>query len=156
MPPQMHLMQMLIHSASTHTLLNWADPADRQIEGLRDFGYWQDMASTLERGCFDAVFFADSPSTYGVYKDSTGPSVQFGASWPNHDPMPLDAVTAAATTRLGFGVTLSTSGTMPYLRHPPHFHPRLSDARAYRLEHRHRLQQGRARRQRRRQRAEPR
>ena len=115
MAAQMHLMQMLIHSASTHTLLSWADPADRQLEGLRGFGYWQDMARTLERGCFDAVFFADSPATHGVYKGSTGPSVRYGASWPNHDPMPLVAVMAAATERLGFGVTLSTTGTTPYL-----------------------------------------
>lgn len=115
MAAQMHLMQMLIHSASTHTLLSWADPADGQLEGLRTFGYWQDLARTLERGCFDAVFFADSPATHGVYKGSTGPSVQYGASWPNHDPMPLVAVMAAATERLGFGVTLSTTGTTPYL-----------------------------------------
>jgi long-chain alkane monooxygenase len=111
----MHLMQMLIHSASTHTLLSWADPADRQLEGLSNFGYWQDMARTLERGCFDAVFFADSPATHGVYWGSTMPSVQYGVSWPNHDPMPLIAVMAAATERLGFGVTLSTTGTTPYL-----------------------------------------
>ena len=115
MAQQMHLMQMLIHSASTHTLLSWADPADRQLEGLRGFGYWQDLARTLERGCFDAVFFADSPATHGVYKSSVAPSVQYGASWPNHDPMPLVAAMAAATERLGFGVTLSTTGTTPYL-----------------------------------------
>ena len=115
MAAQMHLMQMLIHSASTHTLLSWADPADQQLEGLRTFGYWQDLARTLERGCFDAVFFADSPATHGVYKGSTASSVQYGASWPNHDPMPLVAVMAAATERLGFGVTLSTGGTTPYL-----------------------------------------
>ena len=115
MAGQMHLMQMLIHSASTHTLLSWADPADQQLEGLRTFAYWQDLARTLERGCFDAVFFADSPATHGVYKGSTAPSVQYGASWPNHDPMPLIAVMAAATERLGFGVTLSTTGTTPYL-----------------------------------------
>ncbi len=115
MPGQMHLMQMLIHSASTHTLLSWADPADRQLEGLRDFGYWQGMARTLERGCFDAVFFADSPATHGVYRGSTAPSVQYGVSWPNHDPMPLIAVMAAATERLGMAVTLSTTGTTPYL-----------------------------------------
>lgn len=115
MADQMHLMQMLIHSASTHTLLSWADPADRQLAGLRDFGYWQDMARTLERGCFDAVFFADSPATHAVYRGNTDASVQYGASWPNHDPMPLVAIMAAATERLGFGVTLSTTGTTPYL-----------------------------------------
>ena len=115
MPAKMHLMQMLIHSASTHTLLSWADPRDGQLDGLQDFAYWQQMARTLERGCFDGVFFADSPATHAVYRGSVVPSVQYGASWPNHDPMPLVAVMAGATQHLGIGVTLSTTGTTPYL-----------------------------------------
>ena len=115
MQTKMHLMQMLIHTSCTHTLLGWADPADRQLDGLQDFAYWQDLARTLERGCFDGVFFADSPATHAVYKGSVVPSVQYGASWPNHDPMPLVAVMAAATRHLGIGVTLSTTGTTPYL-----------------------------------------
>ena len=115
MPSKMHLMQMFIHTACTHTLLGWADPKDEQLEGLQDFAYWQNLARTLERGCFDGVFFADSPATHAVFKGSVVPSVQYGASWPNHDPMPLVAVMAAATQRLGFGVTLSTTGTTPYL-----------------------------------------
>ena len=115
MQSKMHLMQMLIHTSCTHTLLGWADPADRQLDGLQDFAYWQGLARTLERGCFDGVFFADSPATHAVYKGSVVPSVQYGASWPNHDPMPLVAVMAAATRHLGIGVTLSTTGTTPYL-----------------------------------------
>ncbi len=115
MPQQMHLMQMLIHTASTHTMLGWADPLDQQLDGLQDFGYWQGLARTLERGCFDGVFYADSPATHAVYKGSWEPSVEYGASWPNHDPMPLVAVMAAATQHLGIGVTLSTSGSTPYL-----------------------------------------
>ncbi|MDE1948562.1 MAG: NtaA/DmoA family FMN-dependent monooxygenase [Burkholderiales bacterium] len=113
--PRMHLLQMLIHSASTHTLMSWADPADGQLQGLQDFAYWQNLARTLERGCFDGVFFADSPATHAVYQGSVEPSVRYGASWPNHDPMPLVAVMAAATRHLGIGVTLSTTGTTPYL-----------------------------------------
>ncbi len=115
MAPKMHLMQMLIHTASTHTMLGWADPADQQLDGLQDFAYWQHLARTLERGRFDGVFFADSPATHAVYKGSVVPSVQYGASWPNHDPMPLVAVMTAATKHLGVGVTLSTTGTTPYL-----------------------------------------
>ncbi len=115
MSSKMHLMQMLIHTACTHTLLGWADPKDQQLDGLQDFAYWQDLAHTLERGCFDGVFFADSPATHAVYKGSVLPSVQYGASWPNHDPMPLVAIMAAATKHLGIGVTLSTTGTTPYL-----------------------------------------
>ena len=115
MSSKMHLMQMLIHTACTHTLLGWADPLDEQLDGLQDFAYWQKLARTLERGCFDGVFFADSPATHAVYKGSVVPSVQYGASWPNHDPMPLVAVMTAATKHLGIGVTLSTTGTTPYL-----------------------------------------
>ena len=115
MSNKMHLMQMLIHTACTHTLLGWADPKDEQLDGLQDFAYWQNLARTLERGKFDGVFFADSPATHAVYKSSVVPSVQYGASWPNHDPMPLVAIMAAATTHLGIGVTLSTTGTTPYL-----------------------------------------
>ena len=115
MSSKMHLMQMLIHTASTHTMLGWADPKERQLDGLQDFAYWQGLARTLERGCFDGVFFADSPATHAVYKGSVVPSVQYGASWPNHDPMPLVAVMTAATKHLGIGVTLSTTGTTPYL-----------------------------------------
>ena len=115
MPSKMHLMQMLIHTAATHTMMAWADPVDEQLDGLQDFGYWQKLARTLERGCFDGIFFADSPATHAVYKGSVVPSVQYAASWPNHDPMPLVAVMAAATDHLGIGVTLSTTGTTPYL-----------------------------------------
>lgn len=115
MSSKMHLMQMLVHTATTHTLMSWTDPKDGQLDGLKDFAYWQQMARTLERGCFDGVFFADSPATHAVYKGSAVPSVQYGVSWPNHDPMPLVAAMAAATKHLGIGVTLSTTGTTPYL-----------------------------------------
>lgn len=113
--PQIHLFQMLLHTSITHTLMAWADPADRQLDGLEDYGYWQDIARTLERGCFDGVFFADSPATHGVYRNSVKPSVEYGVIWPNHDPMPLIAVMSAATRHLGMCVTLSTNGTSPYL-----------------------------------------
>ncbi len=115
MSSKMHLLQMLVSTATTHTLMSWTDPADHQLEGLQDFAYWQNLARTLERGRFDGVFFADSPATHGVYKGSVVPSVQYGVAWPNHDPMPLVAAMAAATTHLGIGVTLSTTGTTPYL-----------------------------------------
>ncbi len=44
MSSKMHLMQMLIHTACTHTLLGWADPKDEQLDGLQDFAYWQHLA----------------------------------------------------------------------------------------------------------------
>ena len=115
MSSKMHLLQMFLHTSMTHTLMGWADPIDQQLDGLEDYSYWQKLALTLERGRFDGAFFADSPATHGVYKESVVPSVEWGVIWPNHDPMPLVAVMTAATKHLGLGVTMSTNGTSPYL-----------------------------------------
>ena len=61
------------------------------------------------------MFFADTPAVHDEYKNGIGTSVKYGVAWPTHDPMPLVAAMAAATSRLGIGVTLSIYGTPPYL-----------------------------------------
>lgn len=115
MSRKMHLVQMLFHTPVNHLMMGWMDPSDRQYEGMGTFSYWQDIARTLERGLFDGVFFADTIGVHDQYRDSTDASVKYGVAWPSHDPMPAVAAMAAATSRLGFGVTLSMSGTPPYL-----------------------------------------
>ena len=55
--PQMHLFQMLLHTSITHTLMAWADPADGQLDGLEDYGYWQYIALSLSH-----TLFADAGS----------------------------------------------------------------------------------------------
>lgn len=113
----MHLVQMFFHSPITHTALSWASDDDSQLAGMGDFGYWQNIARTLERGCFDAAFFADTPAASDQYRNSADTPISHGVVWPTHDPMPLVAAMAAATEHLGFGVTLSVNGTPPYLAH---------------------------------------
>jgi FMN-dependent oxidoreductase (nitrilotriacetate monooxygenase family) len=108
---------MFFHSPITHTALSWASENDRQLEGMGDFGYWQDIARTLERGRFDAAFFADTPAASDQYKGGPETPITYGVVWPTHDPMPLVAVMAAATRHLGIGVTLSVTGNPPYLAH---------------------------------------
>lgn len=115
MAAQLHLLQMLFNTPISHLMLTWADEHDGQLAGMQSFAYWQDIARTLEKACFDGVFFADTAAVHDQYKDSPLTSVKYGVNWPTHDPMPLIAVMAAATQRLGFGVTLSTAGTAPYL-----------------------------------------
>jgi long-chain alkane monooxygenase len=115
MPAQMHLVQMLFHSPITHTALSWAHADDGQLEGMSNFRYWQKLAQTLEKGCFDAVFFADTPAASDQYKGNSDTPLKYGVVWPTHDPMPLVATMAAATEHLGVGVTLSVNGTPPYL-----------------------------------------
>lgn len=113
----MHLVHMFFHSPITHTALSWADPEDGQLAGMGSFAYWEEIARTLERGCFDAAFFADTPAASDQYRSSSDTPLQYGVVWPTHDPMPLAAVMMAATRHLGIGVTLSVNGTAPYLAH---------------------------------------
>lgn len=114
MSRHMHLIGFLMHSPINHSALSWADPEDDRLEGLAGFSHWTRLAKTLERGCFDGAFFADTPGGYDWYKDSLDDYVRYGVCWPSHDPMaPLTAM-AAATEHLGVALTLSTSGSHPY------------------------------------------
>lgn len=115
--PQMHLVHMFFHSPITHMALSWASGDDHQLEGMGSFAYWEAIARTLERGRFDAAFFADTPAASDQYKGGPETPITYGVVWPTHDPMPLVAVMAAATKHLGIGVTLSVTGTPPYLAH---------------------------------------
>lgn len=115
MSKQMHLLSFLTHSPINHTTLSWADPADRRLEGLRSLPYWMDLARTLERGCFDGAFFADTLGGFEHYRDRFHEAMEYAVWWPTHDPMPLMALMAAATEHLGLAATLSLSGTHPYL-----------------------------------------
>ena len=114
---QMHLVHMFFHSPITHTALSWASADDHQLDGMTHFKYWQDIARTLERGRFDAAFFADTPSASDQYKGNQDTPLKYGVVWPTHDPFPLAAVMTAATEHLGIGLTLSVTGNPPYLAH---------------------------------------
>jgi len=115
MSAKMHLISLLIHSPISYTSMTWMNKKDRQLKGLSSFEYWQSLARTIEKGCFDSVFFADVPVARGDQKHHRDASIRHGVAWPAHDPMPLVAVMASVTSRLGFSVTLSLNGTPPFL-----------------------------------------
>ncbi|MGF6873544.1 NtaA/DmoA family FMN-dependent monooxygenase [Paraburkholderia sp. MM5477-R1] len=110
----MHFLSFLTHSPINHANLSWADERDQRLDGMAGFKYWQDLARTLERGCFDGVFFADTMGGFDQYKQRTDEAVKYGVWWPIHDPAPVLAAMGAATSRLGLGFTLSTSAIHPY------------------------------------------
>ena len=47
----------------------WRHP-DSQADRYNDLEYWIDLARTLERGTFDALFLADVLGVYDVYRGS--------------------------------------------------------------------------------------
>jgi FMN-dependent oxidoreductase (nitrilotriacetate monooxygenase family) len=110
----MHIVAFVLNSPINHTVGSWRHPADERIDGLSSVRYWQDMARTLEKGCFDALFFADVSAAYDQYRGGTDDVVRYGVSWPNHDPAIPLAIAASVTEHLGLVVTRSTSAATPY------------------------------------------
>lgn len=92
----------------------WRHPRD-QARRHGDVHYWQDLARTLERGRFDALFLADATGIYDVYEGGPEAALRHAVQVPAHDPAVLVPAMAAATTHLGFGITASTGAEPPYL-----------------------------------------
>lgn len=91
----------------------WTHPRDRSWQ-YKDLDYWTDLAQTLERGFFDAVFIADVVGYYDVYKGSNYHALHQGVQIPVNDPLQLAAPIAMVTEHLGIGITASTSFEHPY------------------------------------------
>ena len=81
----------------------WRHPRSRATE-YNTIKYWTDLAKTLERGLFDAVFIADVVGIYDVYKNSAAPAIEGAAQVPVNDPATqisaMAAVTAVSYTHL--------------------------------------------------------
>jgi long-chain alkane monooxygenase len=91
----------------------WRHPRDRSME-YTSIGYWVELARTLERGCFDALFLADVLGVYDVYDGGPDAALRNAVQVPANDPMLVVPVMAAVTEDLGFGVTGITSFEPPY------------------------------------------
>ncbi|GAA2239231.1 NtaA/DmoA family FMN-dependent monooxygenase [Herbiconiux moechotypicola] len=110
---RIHLGAFEINGVNLTSQGLWAHP-ETQTHRYTDIDYWIDLARLLESGGFDWLFFADS---YGYPSiDGATPDVAFeqAAEIPKNDPMLLIPALAAATERLSFAVTTSTTFEAPY------------------------------------------
>ncbi len=110
MTRQMHLNAFVLFCPAPVTRLSWVYPEDKIRHQWWEMAYWEEIGSTLERGSFDALFFADNMGGYGGDADS----VKYGMHFPLLDPAVLVPRLAAKTNNLGFVVTMSTTFTAPY------------------------------------------
>ena len=115
MSDKMHILGFMMYTPINHMTLSWADPEDQQVNQFGSMEYWQKLAQTMERGKFDGLFFADVPSVYDMYKDTTDFAIKHGVSWPAHDPVSLIGVMGAATKYLGIAPTVSAASLHPFL-----------------------------------------
>ncbi len=92
----------------------WKHPDNKRYEGYKDLDYWIEYAKLLEKGKFDAVFFADVLGIYDVYRQSKAPSIREGVQVPVNDPALIVPAMASVTKHLGFAVTVSTTYEHPF------------------------------------------
>jgi long-chain alkane monooxygenase len=92
----------------------WRHPSDRTHE-YTDVRYWVELAKLLEDGGFDLLFIADAVGQLDVFGGDADAALRLGVQTPVTDPLLAVSAMAAATERLGFGVTVSTTYEHPYL-----------------------------------------
>ncbi len=92
----------------------WARPGSTALDYTR-LETWVELAKLLERGRFDAIFFADSIGTQDIYRGSRDVAVEQAMQFPVNDPTPLIPAMALATKHLGFAFTSSVIQDLPYV-----------------------------------------
>jgi len=80
-----------------------------------DGRFFVDMAQALERACFDYVIYEDKLLVPEAYRGSTETTLKYAQQVPKHDPVPLAAMVAAATSRIGVVPTMSTLAWPPFM-----------------------------------------
>ncbi|KQQ06183.1 MULTISPECIES: NtaA/DmoA family FMN-dependent monooxygenase [unclassified Rathayibacter] len=88
--------------------------AEARHESFEDLSFWVEVAQTLERGVFDAIFFADVVGTYGAVGSSLEVNAREGLQLPTNDPSVLLAALIGATEHLGLAMTSSILQAHPF------------------------------------------
>jgi FMN-dependent oxidoreductase (nitrilotriacetate monooxygenase family) len=91
----------------------WRDPEGEQIR-FNDLDLWTDLAVRLERGGFDAIFFADVIGLYGDYRGGPDFHAELGLQIPSNDPMVILSALAAQTEHLGLAFTFGIGQEPPF------------------------------------------
>jgi FMN-dependent oxidoreductase (nitrilotriacetate monooxygenase family) len=112
----MHLMTFTLFCPNQHSFGEWRYPQTTpQGFDWTKPAVWQHMARELERGKFDAMFFADHLAAFNAYKGDWRPTLENAVMAPVHDPLVLLPMLASVTDRLGLCGTLSTTYYHPYM-----------------------------------------
>ena len=80
-----------------------------------DGRFHTEMAVALERACFDYIMLEDTLMVSEAYGGTAEITLKHALQVPKHDPMPLAALMAGATSRLGIVATMSTMAYPPFM-----------------------------------------
>lgn len=108
----LNLFEMAGAMHNSHGL--WKHPQNKRHLYYNDLDYWIKLGKLLEKGKFDAIFFADVPGVYDVYQNSSDTAIKNGVQVPLNDPAFIVPAMAAVTEHLSFAVTVSTTYEHPF------------------------------------------
>jgi FMN-dependent oxidoreductase (nitrilotriacetate monooxygenase family) len=91
----------------------WRHPLS-QAHRYRELDFWVGQAQMLERGYFDSMFITDGLGVLDTYRGTPEAALSEGLQTPVGDPLLVISAMAAATTQLGFMVTVSCTYEHPY------------------------------------------
>ena len=80
-----------------------------------DGKFFIEFAQAMERACFDYMILEDTLMVSEAWAGTAEMSLSQALQVPKHDPVPLAAMIAAATSRLGIVATMSTLAWPPFM-----------------------------------------
>jgi len=80
-----------------------------------DGKFFVEMAQAMERACFDYIMLEDTLMVSEAYGGTSEATLKHCLQVPKHDPIPLAAMIAAGTSRMGVVATMSTMAWPPFM-----------------------------------------
>ncbi len=112
-PRPLHFAAFVMNTTGHIIQGTWRRPTAEQAD-FNSLDHWVDLAKTLERGKFDAIFFADVVGLYADYRGDARKYFEAGLQVPSNDPSVLASAIAYATEHLGIAFTASILQEHPF------------------------------------------
>lgn len=107
-------MHLAFDLSFTHTEGRWAHSGAWAGRTFPDVRMFQEIAQTAERAGIDMLFFGDGSGIPDTWNGSIDAAVEWGVQWPRQDMSPIIAAMAGVTSKIGFGLTYSSTFMHPF------------------------------------------
>ena len=92
----------------------WRLPGGWPGRRFPDVTMYEDVARIAERGRLDLIFSGDGTGVPDTWRGSRDGAITWGMNWPRQDLNPIMVAMSRVTSRIGFGITYSSTFMHPY------------------------------------------
>lgn len=92
----------------------WRLPGSWTNATYPDMRIFKELALIAERGLLDFMFWGDGTGIPSTWKGNRDDAVRWGVGWPRQDMSPYIAALSQITSRIGFGLTYSSTYMHPF------------------------------------------